>query len=705
MFATSLFADGETHYYLRGSDDAKDKSAFDGHGGTVGWASTPGGAKTADGATDATGIYHVNGFILRAKLSGNAYTFQGGELLFDKAGSAINNKMASNATLTIGNLRVASGVHAELRQGDNGNTSKWAGANWVVEEGATLGFSVAEANTRHHVSSATITGRGLVALTSGIDGASATGGSLTLNGGLAGFEGFLSAYERGATFTGTYATGVSGKQLVIADPAGLPQATPNGALLERSIIVTNGATISFTCDVTSPIMRGWDFGDGTQPTVNVDAGKTVYIHGPVKGSAGFKKTGAGTLVLNVGGAGAYDTITLAGASTVSAATLSAYVEKCDQWIYDTFLAGLNVSVPEAVATACNSLTLSARVNCLGGKTATVKFAYGISPDALTGTNAASASATEAAPTVQAVITRLSPGLAYYVKAIAETDGEEPETCESGVACIQTAPSPDRPAGYTFFDYISVSGTQYINTGLRPSNALRVVETFSTTDSTVDKMLFGVRNAGYNFICWTGNNPATSITPNLGTSGGVGSAQTGKSAGQKWTIDFGIDGIYADGAELFSPSAYASYRTDAVSTQPLILFGLSNNGTIDNRKFIGNCYAFKAYEGGVLVRDLIPARRDLDGAVGMYDLCGQVFYENLGTGAFSAGPERQPTFTIAENISGGALASVSLSFASASSARTLKVAIGAAHGGDDPAGWAATETIATIAPGPRSLTYS
>ena len=68
------------------------------------------------------------------------------------------------------------------------------------------------------------------------------------------------------------------------------------------------------------------------PTVNVDSGKTVYVFGPVTGSVGFKKTGNGTLVLNVGGEGAYDTITLSGSSTVSAATLSAYVAKCEQWL-------------------------------------------------------------------------------------------------------------------------------------------------------------------------------------------------------------------------------------------------------------------------------------------------------------------------------------------------------------------------------------
>ena len=720
-----------TDYYLIGSDSGSN-CPLDGNGSPKGWAlSADGTTQESKGATDPDGIYHVNGKdggkvvnnpqpgVIRGALSSTSanYSFVGRQLVFDGFCPAVQIRQDTGKTVTFNDVLVVSGANGEFRCGRGDTTPILAGASWVVEEGAKLGISACE-TARGLTCNATITGSGTLAAVGGLDeyrGYEAHGNgkgkvrTVTFGGDLSAFAGVFSAGERSngdlAYNTYTHADCVNGLKCVIAAQSAFPQVTPDGGLLERAVIVTNGATLSFSCDATSSAMRGWDFGDGAVSTVEVAAGKTVLINGPVKGSKGFKKTGDGTLILNVGGSGAYDTITLVGASTVSAATLSAYVEACDQWIYDTFLAGLNALSPEAVATTCNSLTLSARINCLGGKTATVKFAYGISPDALTGTNAASSSATAAAPTVQTTITRLSPGVAYYVKAIAETDGEEPETCESGVACIQTAPSPDRPAGYMFLDYIYASGTQYINTGLLPKNALRVVETFSTTDSTVDKMLFGVRNAGYNFVCWTGNNPATSITPNLGTSGGVGASQTGKIAGQKWTIDFGIDGIYADGTELFSPSAYASYRTDAVSTQPLILFGLSTGGSIDNRKFIGNCYDFRAYENGVPVRNLIPARRDHDGTVGMYDLCGQVFYENLGTGVFTAGPERQPVFTIVENISGGALASVSLSFASADSSRTLKVAIGPAHGGDDPAGWAATETIATIASGATGATWT
>ena len=62
--------------------------------------------------------------------------------------------------------------------------------------------------------------------------------------------------------------------------------------------MTNGATLVIDQDWVSPKNRVWDFGDGPRPTVEVAAGKTVEIKGAVRGSAGFKKTGAGTLVLS-----------------------------------------------------------------------------------------------------------------------------------------------------------------------------------------------------------------------------------------------------------------------------------------------------------------------------------------------------------------------------------------------------------------------
>lgn len=67
------------------------------------------------------------------------------------------------------------------------------------------------------------------------------------------------------------------------------------------VVVTNGATLIVDHDWTSGANRIWDFGNGATPTIYVAAGKTVTINGEVRGSVGFIKSGAGTLVLRRGG--------------------------------------------------------------------------------------------------------------------------------------------------------------------------------------------------------------------------------------------------------------------------------------------------------------------------------------------------------------------------------------------------------------------
>lgn len=329
-----------TDYYLRG-DDTGSNCSLDGSGSPYGWATTSGGTQVATKANDATGVYHLDGHLLRIAVSTANLSFGGARLVFDGALPAINDKYTANATLTLDHLFVPAGKVGELRCGDK-NTKVVAGADWVVESGARLLLNIGEeGSSRNWNCSATVTGGGTFAAASGVTDSrvwtanSATAsGAVTLTGDLSGFTGYLSAGENGMTWTGDQAAAIANLKLVIGAASALPQATPDGDVMLGSVCVTNGATISFSCNATSVDVRGWTFGSGAVPTVNVDSGKTVTIQGPVQGTVGFKKTGAGTLVLDVGGEGAYEPITLTGQSTVSAATLSAYAARCEQWLED-----------------------------------------------------------------------------------------------------------------------------------------------------------------------------------------------------------------------------------------------------------------------------------------------------------------------------------------------------------------------------------
>ena len=341
LLAALALPAGAADYYLLG-DDTGGSCSLNGEGTPVGWATTSGGAKVRSDTSDASGVFHLDGHLMRIAVTTANLSFGGARLVFDGAKPAINDKYSANETLTLDHVYVPAGNAGELRCGDKEQTKVVAGSDWVVESGARLLLNIGEKDSaRNWTCSATVTGEGTFGAASGVNdtrvysanSASATG-SVTLTGDLTGFAGRLSAGENGTTWTGNQANAIKNLKLVIGAASALPQATPDGDVMLGSVCVTNGATISFACNATSVDVRGWTFGSGAVPTVNVDSGKTVTIQGPVQGTVGFKKTGSGTLILGVGGDGAYEPITLTGQSTVSAATLSAYAARCEQWLED-----------------------------------------------------------------------------------------------------------------------------------------------------------------------------------------------------------------------------------------------------------------------------------------------------------------------------------------------------------------------------------
>ena len=69
-----------------------------------------------------------------------------------------------------------------------------------------------------------------------------------------------------------------------------------------------------------------------------------------------------------------------------------------------------------------------------------------------------------------------------------------------------------------------------------------------------------------------------------------------------------------------------------STLPIILFGFCQS----NKHMYAaemKLYSCQIYDNDVLVRDFVPCIKD-DGEVGLYDIVGQQFYGNAGTGVFT-----------------------------------------------------------------------
>lgn len=188
-----------------------------------------------------------------------------------------------------------------------------------------------------------------------------------------------------------------------------------------------------------------------------------------------------------------------------------------------------------------------------------------------------------------------------------------------------------PGGYTELEYIQSSGTQYVDTGLNPNQDFGVTIDFQMTTVSGWQCIFGAANSAQNadeYGVW-----------HNGTNFGFYYASTNVTVSAEATARHlfvcSKNTITVDGAAADSP-AYTSFQTN----YPLLLGAINYAGS----KMYGSqikIYSAKIYQNGALVRNFIPCK-NAAGIIGLWDDVNSVFYQNAGSGVFTAGPEVRGT---------------------------------------------------------------
>lgn len=177
-----------------------------------------------------------------------------------------------------------------------------------------------------------------------------------------------------------------------------------------------------------------------------------------------------------------------------------------------------------------------------------------------------------------------------------------------------------PSGYTRLAYIQSSGTQFIDTGVRPTVNTR----FS----------FGIYMLEETGACIIGHSPADNNDYRIfnysrtiywdlkdgrliGTSGSF-------PTNAYLEFECGNNYVNKNGQRVLTGTAVSSFSPVAN------IFVFSANGTPAGCS--GRLYFLKIYEGDTLIRDFKPCISDA-GAVGVFDLVNRKFYGNAGTGVF------------------------------------------------------------------------
>lgn len=172
-----------------------------------------------------------------------------------------------------------------------------------------------------------------------------------------------------------------------------------------------------------------------------------------------------------------------------------------------------------------------------------------------------------------------------------------------------------PAGYTKLEYLESDGTNYIDTGFKPSNNTRVIMNASLLSLDGDQYFYGAKDTGstQSFVCAYSEG---SITFGYGSS--FPSASYNASVLQKISIDQNCNDGYINGLKVVTAN-------DVIFRTPYSLYLCArNNGDSVTKLTKLMIYSCQIYDNDVKVRDYIPCTNPV-GAKGLWDAVTEEFF--------------------------------------------------------------------------------
>ena len=191
-----------------------------------------------------------------------------------------------------------------------------------------------------------------------------------------------------------------------------------------------------------------------------------------------------------------------------------------------------------------------------------------------------------------------------------------------------------PSGYTELEYIESTGTQYIDTGIKPNQdtSIEIEAIPSAVGETYLGEGFcpyaaGVSNNDSAFECYTSHDQYE-----FDYDGQIAYLATA-TVGDVLKINHSknVVSLTVNGADAYTQIfEYKSFE----SPYTLTLFARHRASLVYSKGKIKKC---KIKSGDTLVGDFYPAK-SINGTIGLYDLVNSAFYTNAGTGVFTAGAE-------------------------------------------------------------------
>ena len=192
-----------------------------------------------------------------------------------------------------------------------------------------------------------------------------------------------------------------------------------------------------------------------------------------------------------------------------------------------------------------------------------------------------------------------------------------------------------PIEYQEVEYIETDGNCYIDTNVTCNNNSKIKAGFRTaatlpTDKSTCVFFAGSSSNSMGFAITSSmiNGKYRVIRQGTYDSSGKLSTQT------NYVVYFDKEKIYLDNNLIYT-STNTSFTLPY--TMPLLAQYYGNNTTAVSYASNGTrLYFAQIWNNDTLIRDFIPCYRKSDEVIGLYDLIGNTFYTNSGSGTFNKG---------------------------------------------------------------------
>lgn len=195
-----------------------------------------------------------------------------------------------------------------------------------------------------------------------------------------------------------------------------------------------------------------------------------------------------------------------------------------------------------------------------------------------------------------------------------------------------------PSGYTALKYLKATGTQWIKTDIAPTLETTIQATGQRTVTSGYTALMGcsnpiiyipMGNGVYNSRYYA--KFGSSSEKNIDNALPLGTALPTTITVNKTQAVFSTEGM-ADKTLAIGATALGT----ADPNTRIALFGRHNGSDDTCSTTSGFLLRAKIWDDGTLAADFVPAKRDADDVLGMYDLVSNTFYTNAGSGTFVGG---------------------------------------------------------------------